>query len=357
MKKLLPLLFLALSASAAPQLVKIGVNMHMTDTGQAGNGEELRTAMLMAADELNSRPNKPFEYKLVFEDNGYTPRGAVLAARKLISVNKVDMIYSIYDFAMAPVAPIAKQEKIANFGGSAWGVKYADGEYNFLFCSTEVAFAKELYKAARVKDIPTAIVGVRQASVPNFVEQMQKSRKADKLPDYEVVYFNPGEIEFRSILLKLEEKGIKRVVLLAFGNEMNKFLYQMRMNPSYKPELMGFSFGLPMAEDRKQVIGSIVAAGAISPKEFEEKFNKYKRLKEVKPEESVYAYDGLKLIAEALESSPPSNKPLRERILEALRAKKTFTGYTGSYTQEKGVFDSPARLAIITATGLEPYTP
>lgn len=359
MRKLLLLAFCFVSAGlwAAPEEVKIGVNVHMTDTGQAGNGEELRTALMMAADELNARPNAPFQYKLIFEDNGYTPRGAVMAARKLISIDKVDMIYSIYDFAVAPVAPIAKQEKIANFGGSAWGVKYADGEYNFLFCSTEVAHAKELYKAGRVKDIPTAIVGIRQASVPNFVEQMQKLRKAEQLPDYEVVYFNPGEIEFRTILLKLQEKRIERIILVAFGNDMNKFLYQMRMNPTYKPELMGFSFGLPLADDRQQVVGSIIAAGATPPAEFVEKFDRYKRIKDIKPEESVYVYDGLKLIAEALESAPASNKPMRERIVEALRAKKTFTGYTGNYTQENGVFDSPAYLFRITKDGLEPYTP
>lgn len=344
---------------AGPEVVKIGVNVHMADTGQAGNGEELRTALMMAADELNARPTAPYRYQLIFENNGYTPKGAVLAARKLIAIDNVDMMYTIYDFAVAPVAAIARQEKIANFGGCAWGVKYADGETTFLFCPSEEAFAKALYSAAKLKEVPTAIVGIRQAATPNFVEAVQKLRKAEGKAPYEVIYFNPGEIEFRSTLLKLQEKGIQRIILVAFGNEMNKFLYQMKMNPGYRPELMGFDFGLPMAEDRAMVVGSLVAAGVSKSEAFEKKFDKYKKHKDLKPAESVIAYDGLKMLAQALEELPPSaqQKPMRERILQALKTKQTFEGYSGNYTKTGGVFDTPAWLMKITHTGLEPYTP
>jgi ABC-type branched-subunit amino acid transport system substrate-binding protein len=104
------------------------------------------------------------------------------------------------------------------------------------------------------------------------------------------------------------------------------------------------------------VSGSIVVGQGSMSESFKQKFAKYQR-KNLTLDQADYAYDGLHLIVEALEESPPSSKPMRERIVEALRAKKNFEGYTGKYTQNKGVFDSPAFLYRLTKDGQEPYTP
>lgn len=218
-------------------------------------------------------------------------------------------------------------------------------------------FARELYKPLAKEDKRTEIVVMRQPFSETMVGEFSKLRMADKQTPYEVTYFNPGENDFRTMILRLQERKAERIVLLAFGNEMNKFLYQLKMNPDFKPELFGMTPGMSEAEDRRSVIGRVVAGNRWPPNAFIEKLGKALGRPPASPQEAVYAYDCFRLMAEALEAVPPSSKPIRERILEALRAKKSFNGYTGRYTQQKGVFDAPAQLFRITASGLEPYTP
>lgn len=356
MKRCLLIFFMCATALLAAEKVKIGVNIGFTGLGAGGNAPQLQAAMMMAADELNARPKKPYTYELIFEDNGYTPKGAVLAARKMLAADKVDVLVSVFDFVVAPVAPIARQEKVANFGALSWGAKFADNEYTWNFGYSEVSAAHAMHRALSKENMPTAIVAVRQASVENYIDAAQRLMKQDSREKYQVFLFNPGEIEFRSIILKLRENKIQRVVLLAFGSDMEKFLYQLRMQPDYKPKLFGFAFGLRYAQNREQVVGSIIVGGPAMSEAFKQEFARYQR-KDAPIEDADGAYDSIKFLASALEELPISQQPIRERILQALRQKKDFQGIAGHYTKENGVFDAPCLLYRLTANGEEPYTP
>lgn len=354
---LLAIVLLTLSAASlhAVETVKVGVNIGLSGRGEDTDTHELQTTLIMREKQLNARPNAPYHYKLIFEDNNYTPVGAVMAARKLLSWDKVDAFITIYDFAMAPVAPIARQNKVANVG-FAWGVRQADGECNFVFGYSEIAAARAMYAGLKKSpEMPTTIVGCLQASIPGFAEEMQRLAKADGRKPFEVVFFNPGEIEFRTMILKIRETGAQRLILLAWGGELNKLMYQLSQQPDYKPELWGFSFGFLYAEARPRLTGSVVVGRAPIPAAFDKMFEAYAK---TKPKENCsYIYDSLNLIVESLESTPPGNLTLRERILQGLREKKSFMGITGTYTQTKGVFDVPAMLFRLTPTGEEPFMP
>jgi len=205
-------LFLFTLTLWSQQTVKIGVNIGLTGRGEDMDTREIQKALLLGQDQLNKRPVAPYRYQLIFEDNNYTPAGAVLAARKLLSLDKVDAFITIYDFAVAPTAPIMRAHKVPSVG-FAWGVDKADSQYNFIFGCSELAQAQALYKGIKKSpQVPTTIVGVLQSSIPGFVSHMQSLAKADGNLPFGVMLFNPGELEFRSMILKLKASGAQRIV-------------------------------------------------------------------------------------------------------------------------------------------------
>ena len=79
----------ALRAEAIQETVKVGVNLSLS--GASSSVETsigIRDAMILAKNELNERtdPVAPYHYELFFEDNQWTPRGANLAANKLLRI-------------------------------------------------------------------------------------------------------------------------------------------------------------------------------------------------------------------------------------------------------------------------------
>src|SRR5262245_51919707 len=56
----------------------------------AGYGKQIRFGMMLRADELNEQGGvNGRKLKLLFEDSGYDPKKAVLAAQKLVNQDKI----------------------------------------------------------------------------------------------------------------------------------------------------------------------------------------------------------------------------------------------------------------------------
>lgn len=362
MKNILSIvLFLAVAVAAfgaeGKPVVKIGVNIGLSGNGAVSLVQPIQKALLMGVKELNSRPSSPYQYQLVFEDNQWTPRGSVLAAERMISLNKVDTLITIADYAMGPTAPVAKRHHVANLG-YAWGTDKADGTYNFIFGDSELGYAAAFYSAVKNSPLKTGILAVRQSSIPRFVDEMQRLAKADGKADFPIIFINTESVDFRTIILRLDKQyHLEQLVVILYGDDLNKFMYQLQQS-DYRP---AFAMKVDDVDSIKTNLkllltkGTIVAACAAPEEEFQKRYKAY--AKEEATRYAAFGYDILKLLAESLESSPPSTAPLREQIARALATKENFTGVSGSYTQSHGVFDTFPKLYRLTPTGEEPFIP
>lgn len=350
MRSLLIICFLAQLLNAA-QEIKIGVDLCLTSAG-AADATDLRNTLLIRADELNARPKAPYIYRLIFEDNQETSRGAVLAAQKLLNVDKVDALITVFDYAIAPTVPLGRNAGVASIG-LGWGATLVDGQYSFLFGCSEISTGDRLGDyLVTSPDKRVTIVAARQAAVPSIVSTMEKRYRAAKLPPPAVIWFNRDDMDFRTLLLRVKETNPDRLVLIAWDSDFKRIMYQLGQLSDFKPELLGWGFSFRNAEYRQQTVGAVLVAPNDFPAALAQKFvARYHR--KMAHDYAPFAYDSLLLLSESLEGSAAKNLPVRERIVEALRSTREFEGITGSYQQENGVFDTKANLYRVTEKGEE----
>jgi len=354
MRRILCFLF-ACTALLAQETVKIGVDIALTNDGSTTNPTDLRDALIVCQEDLNSRPNAPYRYQLVIEDNEGTAKGSVLAVQKLIHVDKVDGLITIFDYAIAPVVPMAKRMRIPSLG-VGWGTRYADGEMNFLFGYSEITEAERLsdyLESAGLKNVAVLLARApaNTAMAETFTERfsLRKGAKVD------FFWFNNGEEDFRTIFLKMRETHPDALVILAYDADFARVMFQLHQVSDFSPKLVGTGFSFEPFQEKKLLYGAVYASTGGFPASLTEKFSKrfsHKLTHEYTP----FAYDALGLIAYGLEHLPASDQqlPLRLRLQKALKATHTFEGQTGGYIQTGGRFDATClKLYRMTPKGSE----
>ncbi len=331
----------------ATESVRIGVNLSLAPGGVA-SAIELRDAMLIAQEELNARPETLYKYELLFEDNSANSRGSALASQKLIHIDKVDALITVFDYAIAPSVPLAKQANIASVG-IGWGASLIDGKHSFLFGWSELSQANRLADYLESKqNKKITIIAARQAGVPGIVKRIQERLAGMQKPT--VIWYNREDWDLRPMLLRVKESNPDCLVLLSWDSDFKKIMYQLKQMPEFKPELIGLGFSFRFAEDRTQTIGAVFVASKEYPTVLCQKYEiRYHR--KITHDYAPYAYDGVKFLANILEKSPNDRTPIRQRFLNVLRSTQRFDGATGNYTQDGGVFDTTSSLYRITPKG------
>ena len=137
MKKLILTLCLALSLTACGEenetpktdkpIIKIGAILPLSgDLAIWGNSE--KQGLILAKENLPTDLRN--QYDLIFEDSSNTNKNIQHIAQKLISVDKVDALITMFDPAANIVGPMASINKIIHFGQS-WFPKYVTDKYNY----------------------------------------------------------------------------------------------------------------------------------------------------------------------------------------------------------------------------------
>jgi ABC-type branched-subunit amino acid transport system substrate-binding protein len=99
-------IILATAAYAEPVEVKLGATLPLTGRLSFA-GVDIRRGMELAIEEFSSPEVK---FTAVFEDNQHEARQAASSAQKLLEIDKVDAVISMWDMADV-VAPIAERHK------------------------------------------------------------------------------------------------------------------------------------------------------------------------------------------------------------------------------------------------------
>ena len=83
----------------------------------AGFGKQVRLGMMLRAEELNEQGGvHGRKIKLLFEDSGYDPKKAVLAAQKLVNQDKIfAMVAHIGTATNAAAMPVQFEKNVVNF--------------------------------------------------------------------------------------------------------------------------------------------------------------------------------------------------------------------------------------------------
>lgn len=304
--------------------IKIGATLPLTGD-VAVLGQSSKKAIELALEDLG---DTKYKYEVVFEDDAFKTQQGATAANKLISINKVDVLFSFGSPVGNVVSPIAEEQKVPHINVFASDTRVANGIYNFLhytppYKDTEL-FVKELNKRGITKigvfeitDNPgaTAISQALEKSIENTNIQIVAHPK-----------FNTGTRDFRTLIQGVKDSGAQVYVLQASSPELETLFTQMRelgiTTPVTSIETFEFANDLSLfegswyinaADPQKWFVDAYVLKYADTPK-----FG------------AANAYDGVKLVVQAIEKNGNGKTvPTHAEIQKALESIKSFDGALG----------------------------
>lgn len=220
-------LFLAFFCTAlwAGEPLRVGVILPLTGYNDF-LGERCRKAIEMSMEDLPA--NQRAQLKLFWEDDRAVLKDSVLAAQRLCSQEKVDVLISYGAGTLKVIAPIAKQHDVVHLNTSV-NRQFADGENNFSFWGRPENASKLIVDQLKQEGKKT--VAVLYAQTDPSILHTQAFIKAVQNAGLTIVAeekFNPGERDFRIALLKLNEKKPDIIYVFAWFPEIEIILRQAR---------------------------------------------------------------------------------------------------------------------------------
>jgi ABC-type branched-subunit amino acid transport system substrate-binding protein len=352
MSKLFLAIFLSgalMASSFAKEVVKIGVVFPLTGAS-AAIGEANLEAVKMALSEIPK--DSKFEYQLFFEDNQGEPRLSSMAAQKLININKVDVLISIFAGPGNVISPIAEKAKVLHFAITADPV-IAKGEYNFIYYYLGEDWGRkwaEGFSQHGYKRI--SILTLNQQGCLVITKAFEKIAPQYNLEivDHQIV--SPGEKDFRSFIGKAQSKKPDAYLIFSIAPEMDILWNQFR-----KMGIKEFYTGyLDAAQDTKPM-ENIWFVNMHTPKgDFQKRFEgntNHKMMLGVPA-----AYDDISILVRAYESFSEPGKPSTKWTAHQInQTAESFSGISSDfkYDKDNGIFRLEPGINVIKNGLVENY--
>ena len=326
------LLLLPLLAFGLTEPLKIGMVGPLS-----GNlylyGEALRNSLTLAHEDTPD-----FKVKFFFEDNEGNTGGTNLAARRLVSLNHVDVIFTPYTLEANIVAPICDKTGVLQFS-NCWNSNIIE-KSKFSF-SSSVSFKN--YGDATVRLLKEKnIKHIAFVHAPGWVEGTDWLNAQCKKEGIEVDNgsFLSDDRDFRTGIMKLREQKPEVYVIYLEYPSNDIFLKQLRvLSPG--SQVTGY---LDIVQDRSLIEGATYISEYPPIPEF---YAHYQKRFGVSAEQTLApnAYDNFKMLAKVASEMPKWDV---KTAADKIRHMKDFPGVTGSLTcAPTGVFLSQTHVVKI----------
>ena len=184
-------------------VVKIGVTIPLTgDSAEAGIAT--RAGMNMVLDKLQKDGDLRYDYQLVYEDNKASPASVATTTRKLIDVDDVNAVFSIWTFMGNVVESIANPKKVVNMTCS-WETDKPFGKYTFSLIPTNDEMA--VFTAEQLKDRGINSVALFIDDQGEFI--IKDVRKRIKEAGIDIVFDERTPMESRDFKMEISKANAK----------------------------------------------------------------------------------------------------------------------------------------------------
>ncbi len=332
---------------AAKPTIKIGAILPLSgDLATWGNSE--KQGLMLAKGTLSTKLKN--NYELIFEDSANANKSIQHLAQKLISVDKVDAIITMFDPAANIVGPMASANKIIHFGQS-WFPQYVTDEYNYNVYADMKEEARLIANYLDEKEIKKAyLFTVNQTGFIGGTDILKKLLQ-EKDIIYQETTFNFGQTDFRTDIVKTKSFGATAYIIGAFAPEADILTKQLKQINGEDIIITGLDLGLNIANKRLYE-GSVFGSPAIPNKHFlaayQTKFNDENYLFG-----ATVGYVSFNAIVHAFENAPYLDK---QHIAFFLNSQSSIpTIYDEEITKSKGFIYIPSKLLTITHDKLVTY--
>jgi branched-chain amino acid transport system substrate-binding protein len=323
------------TVSLAADTYKVGAAFALSGS-IAVYGEGFKKAIDLAVGEINAAGGiKGRKMEIVYEDNKSNPKDCVTAVRKLITVDKVPVLFGPAGSSnFMAAAPVAQESKVVMISAQGAAVALTGaGEYVFRVFPSDVLQGPQLAKltlSLGYKKIPVMYInndwglGLKKA----FVEAY---KKAGGTVTDEIAY-DEKKTDYRTELLRTTKGNPPAVINLTYINEgavMFKQAYEMGIKTQW---LCGSAARAPkMVELAGKAAEGIIGTYPAVPQSTKE-FTAFKTAWKNKygddkiPIFGDYNYDMVKLTAKAIEKGGYTADGIRKALPEVARGYRGVTG-------------------------------
>ncbi|MCK5057939.1 MAG: ABC transporter substrate-binding protein [Candidatus Aminicenantes bacterium] len=332
---LLSLLFSPSCKKDDQSVIKIGVVTAITGP-VAPYGNNVRDGCLLATEEINTHEGiNGHQIKLIIEDEESSPQKAVNAVRKLISVDKVQVIIGpIISSGFLAAAPIAEKDEVVLLSPTGMADNISDaGDYIFRNRTTasQEAGALANYIMDETKFRKFSVLRVDSDYSISFIsvcKDIIEQRGGNILMEE---YFKQGATDFRAQLTSIKDSNPDAIIIIGIPIELGKILKQIKelglniplfSNSIDSPQIFELAEG---AEDGLIFSSTFyeIESGSEKLKAFDKKFqDRFGRRSHFF---AANAYDAIYILKEVLENNGYDGR----KIKDGLYSLKKFKGVIG----------------------------
>lgn len=249
-------------------VVKIGVLYPMSGDA-AFLGDSAQKAANLFFKEFD-RANAKYKYELVWEDSQANPAKGVMAARKLIDYDHVDIIFDLYSSVAVAVSPITNEKKTLHLT-FAQDREISTGFYNWRVVTSTKKTGEKMLSALKKRNLLNVVSVVENtAGTLSLYSGFEKAAGNDKDMMVETNNVNPGERDFNLLLQRIKNKKPDAIVVLLHTPEIDIFMRQAKTNEINIPivGIQSFTF----LKEKSLAEGSWFVDVAMADKDFLERY-------------------------------------------------------------------------------------
>ena len=239
-------------------IIKIGAILPLSgDLAIWGNAE--KNGLLLAQQKLSADTKN--QYQLIIEDSANANKNIQHLAQKLLTIDKVDALITMFDPAANIVGPIASANRVLHFGQS-WFPKYVGDKYNYNVyadMNDEAALIAEHLAQKHIKKV--YLFTVNQTGFIGGTEIL-KQMLAEKNIAYQETFSNFGQRDFKTDIVKAKSFDAEAYVIGGFAPEADILASQLKQLNGNNIIITGLDLGLNIA-NRQLYEASVFASPAL----------------------------------------------------------------------------------------------
>lgn len=319
--------------------VKVGVIYPLTGN-LSQMGDAAKVAIRIFREELAKDSNNQLKYEFIIEDSQLNPAKSSAIAKKLINVDKVNVLVTIGSNVGNAVSPIAEKNNLIHFSMST-DENVAIGEHNFVVATHPQKEAEKMLQELEKRNIKNvALITQNQSATLVQSEEFRKVAQDSAINIISDEYVNDGTRDFKILIRKILDKKPDIIVIDMYVPEIQIFVKQLfETKPDANITAIG-SFFRP--DDKSMFDGDWFVNAAIATGEYVDKFEE--KAKSTSTNYSEGLYTALKIYHQAYQGTGGN---IEEIIINLLNIRDFDSPLGKVYFNRMGYLQAPAVVLIV----------
>ena len=333
-------------------IIKFGIILPLTgESAEVGQSAKAGLSMTLS-DILKSSAGTRYDYKLVFEDSKSTARGTAMAAKKLISMDHVKALFSLWEIEGAIATDIADKNNIISMSVS-FGEAVLQGKYAFNTMASYSTQSKEMVKELKRRGVKSVALFIDNSEMREQYEALEKEIKSNS--NIKIVfkeYFNTGEKDYKSAIIKAAALKPEMYLISGYPPSPYVFLKQLKELTGRNDNVTCIDIFVDINSQDRVIANGLwyVDGNSLGTPEFQQKLFDYADIETQSCTGNIVV--NLQVLVAAFENAPlepgetvPNNDNIKRWILNNV---KNFKTYAGNVTiTDKGLIEMENSIKII----------